>query len=214
MPINYVSLFGSGGDFLPAAGGGDVGFDQQDSDFETTGTTLSVALTIPANANRQLVAVIALEQGTTISGITGGGTWVFLNSANAGARRWEIWYCLAASSGAVTVDATVAATLTSDGFMTVYSLYNAPDAATNFTSVTTDTDTIAVSNASGGVALFGVMTGSAATPFTDCSSTVDESGGFSQIEYCLHCTAAPTSTLAWGAVSTRVAVACSVPKAA
>ena len=130
-------------------------------------STLDVTLTVGSNSDRCLVLAISNESTTdTISGVAftsgSGGTWTKLCGKVGGASTSELWYCVAPSTGSVTVRVTYSAA-NAGQYAYMWSVYGVdqttpmaggttnPNLSDTTINVTVTSDDIAFLSQSGGI---------------------------------------------------------------
>lgn len=101
-----------------------VTIDTRDADLAgASGTTQQRTITVAANSNRCLFAILGSASAVDVSGVAftsgSGGTWTKVH----GVTPLEIWRCTAPSTGSVTVEATWPSSVV-DRYMNLYSLYD------------------------------------------------------------------------------------------
>lgn len=70
-----------------------------------TGTYSGLAFPSNVTAGSLLILAVCYDQGATVTGITGGGTWAIIGSRqndSTNGQNAEIWYCANATGGATT----------------------------------------------------------------------------------------------------------------
>lgn len=177
-----------------------------------------VSLTVAANSNRMLVAMIDNTASRTVSSVAytagSGGAWTLLGSAvTGGGNDVEIWYSSAPSTGAITVRTTYSGTMGAfDGNVVLYSLYNATTPTTYTSDVVGTSPTISLSLSAGGMMLGECVANGALTPVL--TGTQDYDNSSNDIHNAAHNTGSGSVTITWtGAANARGINACAVPKA-
>lgn len=165
--------------------------DSKNSNIATSGTTCDVSITIAANSDRALFALVVYALGAQnfATGVTqgvGGTAFTEIGKTNNDGREAQAWCLLNPSSGTHTIRATVPSTISGDVALFVYSLYNVNQTTPydNFNFGFTDNPFTLAGSDSDGRILFGMQTGGGGT-FSGDISTYDFVQSNSGVEYAL-----------------------------
>lgn len=196
-----------------------VTIDTQNSGFiSESGTTVSATLTVANQANRVLVALIGNSTSRTVSGVAytagSGGSWAQLGSIlNGGAGiEYEIWSSVAPSTGSVTVQATLSATINAgaDAVIQVYSLYNVDQVTpVDGYASASNTNTLNVTSDATAMALCSHVSSGDPDPLSG-GGTGDLSNVNNQFWKAAHFQTGPTATFSWVAASPKLINGCNV----